>query len=123
MAQVTVEQLAGEISALLESHLGVKGRDLAQQLRRAGRQLPSAVRRDAEMVSQAVALSRSSKLQKQVNIGRIEAAERRVSAYLKSIDRTEQRITGLIGVLASIAFGLLVLTAAVIGVLVWRGLI
>ncbi|SMX32049.1 hypothetical protein [Actibacterium lipolyticum] len=121
MAEVTVKQLADEISELMEERLGVGGHDLAAKIKRAGRLLPRHVRRDAEAVAQAVPMAKNPKLMKQIDLPRLEAAERRVVSHLKTVDRAERRKDAVLGLLGSISFSLIAVFALLVTVLVWQG--
>ncbi|WP_212525108.1 hypothetical protein [Actibacterium sp. MT2.3-13A] len=123
MAQVSVEQLAASVEALMEKRMGVGGRGLPAKLRRAGRRLPRHVRRDAGMIAEALHLARSPKLARQIDLARLEVAERRVAAYLRGYDRADRRKGAVLGLLGSLSFNLLAVGALVVAVLVWRGLV
>jgi len=123
MVEVTVAQLAGNIAVLIEERLGVSGAGLPAKLRRAGRLLPRHVRRDAQAVADALPLAENPKLMKQVDLPRLEAAERRVVAYLKTVDPAERRIGMAMGMLGGVAFSLLAVFALFVAVLIWRGLV
>ena len=123
MAQVSVEHLATSLEALMERRMGVGGRGLAAKLRRAGRRLPKHVRRDAQMIAEAVPVAQNPKLARQIDLARLEVAERRVAAFLRTYDRADRRKGAVLGLLGSLAFNLLTLGGIVIAVLVWRGLI
>lgn len=123
MAQVSVEHLATSLEALMEKKMGVGGRGLPAKLRRAGRRLPKQVRRDAQMIAEALPLAQSPKLAKQIDLPRLEVAERRVAAFLRAYDRADRRKGAVLGVLGSLSFNLLALGGIVIALLVWRGLV
>ncbi len=123
MAQVTVDSLAQNIATTIETQLGVSGKTLQAKLRRAGRLLPKHVRKDADLIVQAQPLADNPKLMKQVNLPRLEAAERRVLAYLRQIDPADRRWGKFLGVMGGLSFNILAAIALFIGVLVWRGLV
>jgi len=123
MAELTVDKLAQELSELMEKKLRVRGPDLRSQLRRAGRRLPGWVRKDVQSIVDAQAMSASPKLAKQVNLPRLEAAERRVAAHLKRVDLSERRMTTFLGVLGGLAFSFIVICGLIYAVMRWRGLI
>ncbi|MGZ2256820.1 hypothetical protein [Roseobacter sp. A03A-229] len=120
----------GEIEAKLpalreamERHLGVKGRSLAHQVRRAGRRLPRRVRAQAVLLGEAEALAGNPRLLRQLDDRRLAHALEDVSAHLAGIDRAEARRTRIISVLAVIAFNLILLFTAVVVLLRMRGTI
>ncbi|WP_238111759.1 hypothetical protein [Yoonia sp. I 8.24] len=116
-----IEQNIAEIRALFESKLRVRGASLAVQLRKARRHLPRAVRRDVTYLVETAELSQNPKLVRMVDTARIARAHRNTVAFLENVDLREQRITGLINVVAAIALAILVTAALVIYVLVQRG--
>lgn len=123
MAQVSVEQLAASLEALMEKQMGVGGKGLPAKLRRAGRRLPKHVRRDVEMIAEALPIAQSPKLAKQIDLARLEVAERRVAAFLRGYDLADRRKGALLGLLGSLAFNLLALGVLVIAFLLWRGVV
>ncbi|RBW45553.1 hypothetical protein DS901_03365 [Loktanella sp. D2R18] len=116
-----IEQNIADIRALLESKLRVRGGSLAVQIRKARRLLPRAVRRDLNYLVETAELSRNPKLVRMVDTARVARAHRNAVAFLDGVDLREQRITGLINVIAAIALAILVTVALVIYVLVQRG--
>lgn len=123
MAEVTVEELAKGIAELMEKRLGVGGTGLAAKLRRAGRLLPRDVRRDAQAVADALLMEENPKLRKQIYLPRLETAERRVVAYLKTVNPGERRVTMMLGMLGGAAFSLLAVIGLFVVVMVWQGLV
>ncbi|WP_095590537.1 hypothetical protein [Actibacterium ureilyticum] len=123
MSEFPVQQLSDRVAAEIESRLGVGGRDLAQKLRRAGRLLPGHVRKDIRRILDAKSMADNPRLARQIDMPRIEAAERRVLAYLKTIDRADRRKGAVLGLLGGLSFNLIAAFALLIAVLVWRGLV
>ncbi|WP_394179278.1 hypothetical protein [Yoonia maritima] len=119
----TIEQQVAEIRGLLETKLRVRGPSLAAQVRKAGRALPRAVRRDLAFMVQSADLVKNPKLARMVDPQRAERAHRNTVAYLNTVDAREQRITAVINVAASIALAVLVTAAVVLYVLVQRGFV
>lgn len=118
-----IHQQVAALQASLEEKLGVRGRTLQAQLRKAGRRLPRHVRRDATYVAQSVALADNPKLARMVDEARMMRAHKNVMAHLNTINVTERRVTAALNLIASIAFVLLVTAALVLFVLVQRGLV
>lgn len=123
MAQVSVEEIAASVEALLEKQMGVGGHGLRAKVKRAGRRLPRSVRRDAMLIAEAQPLAGHPKLSKQVDLPRMEAAERRIAAYLRGYDLADKRKGAVLGLLGSLSFNLLAVGALLVVVLVWRGLV
>jgi len=120
---MTYEDQAAHISALLKDRLGVRGRDLESRLRRAGRLLPRDVRRDAQTLIDAVRLQANPKLARMVDEASVQRAFDNSETYLQSVDVSKRRTDRVIGVLATIAFHILVVGAIFLAVAVWRELL
>ena len=112
-----------EISALMQSHLRIRGRSLRVQERRAGRLLPRAVRRDIRYLLDTAALGDNPKLARMINADKVARAHRNTVTYLQAIDAKERRKTALLNVTASIALGLIAVFVVVLYVLVQRGFV
>ena len=112
-----------EIRALMETHLRVKGRDLPAQMRRAGRLLPRWVRVELQYLADSETLAQNPKLARMVNPLRVAQARQKVTGYLEGLDPNARLKDRALEIAGSIALGLLVTGAAVIFVLVQRGLV
>ena len=121
IASETVEARAERVAKLIEERLGVRGRGLETKLRRAGRMLPNWVRREAERIVEARRLVQHPKLMRQTDPQALERAAERCERWLKSIDPWERRKDRILGFLAVNAFNLIVIAAAFVAFLVWRG--
>ena len=118
MAEVTVEELAANVSQLMEERLGARSGPLAQQLRRSGRRLPKRVRRDIAAIVEALPMAANPKLSRRVDMARLETAERRAVAHLRKIDRAAERL----GMVLTIGTGIglsLFFAAGLAAVMVW----
>ncbi|MCC7319512.1 MAG: hypothetical protein IT542_00885 [Rubellimicrobium sp.] len=107
-----------EIGDLLAARLGLRGGSAGKRLRRAGRLLPRALWPDARFLADAEAMAANPRLAHLVEPGRLDAATARLRAHLRGVDPRDRRRRRLVGILAVLAFDLLVL--AVIGLAVWR---
>lgn len=116
-----LDKMVDEVRTLLETRLGVRGRSLAHQLRRAGRLLPRARRRDGAALVQAQVQTKHPKLARTLDPARLRAARDRLVAHLGAIDPGEERLTRRLRFAAGISFNLLIVGALLTGVLVWRG--
>jgi hypothetical protein len=123
MDQTTIMMRADEIRQLLAERLGVRGRDLAQAVARAGRRLPRAVRTDARYLAETEALARNPRLVRMVDPQHFARASDNLTRHLTAIDPRQRRRTALINLAAVIAFNLLVVAILVLIVLVWRGIV
>lgn len=118
---VSIEELAASIAKGIEEKLHVRGADLATQLRRAGRLMPRHVRRDAQAVADALPLAGNPKLARRIDLPRLEASERRVMAWLKTVDPNKRRVDLAFSVLGSVGFSVFAVLVGLVAVLVWRG--
>lgn len=123
MAERSAAEMASELSLLLHQRLGVKGGGLEAKVARAGRRLPARVRRAALEIAEAEKRAENPRLARQVDTRALDRAFAEVAAHLKAVDPAERRKDLILSVLGSIALGLLGLFAAVVAVMVWRGLI
>lgn len=118
-----IEAEAAALSTALERRLGVKGRTLAQQVKRAGRRLPKRIRTQAQLVAQAEAVSGNPRLLRQLGDAAVAQACADVTEHLAGIDRAEARRARLISILAVLAFNFILLFTAVVVFLRMRGTI
>ncbi len=123
MRHSSVQAMAKGIMTQLDERLGVGGKDLNAKLRRAGRLLPRHVRKDAHLIADALPLVENPKLMRQVDLPRLEAAERRIMAHLKTIDRADRRWGAFLGIMGGVSFSLIALFTLLVVMLVWRGLV
>ncbi len=114
-------ETAERISKLIEEKLGVGGRSLHVQVRRARRELPGDIRAAGERIATAADLSRNPKLAKRVDPSLVERDASSITRYLSAIDPVERRKTRALRGIAVQVLNLLLIAAAVIAVLVWRG--
>ena len=120
---MSLQEMAEDVRAGLESKLRVRGRSLQAQIRKAGRLLPRHVRRDATYLAQGAELATNPKLAKMVDMAKARQAHRKVLAYLDTVDIAAQRRDAALQLAASIAFALLVTAGLVVFVLWQRGFI
>lgn len=113
--------MADRVAALMDERLGVHGKDLSAKVKRAGRLLPHRVHSAAARLARAAEMARNPKLLMQVNEAELAEDYDICVRHLGAISRRERRIGALVGVLASVALGVLVLAVAIVAVLFWRG--
>lgn len=118
-----MHQIVDEISGLLDDKLRVRGKTLAAQIRKAGRRLPRAVRRDATYIVQSMALTDNPKLSRMVDHKKLQRARANIVRHLEGVDLSEQRRTAALNMVASVAFVILVTGILVLFVLVQRGFV
>ena len=121
MGAGTIQQMANRVASLMDERLGVGGADLSAKLKKGGRLLPHKVRVAAGKLAKAADMAKNPKLLMQLDEGELAEAYDLCVRHLGSIDRKERRIGALVGFLASVALGILVLAVAVLVVLRWRG--
>jgi len=119
----SVDQLVDEVREGLAVQLRVRGATLAVQVRKAGRRLPRAVRRDAAFLVEAAAIARNPKVARQVNMHRVQAAHRHILQHLETVDVAAKRRDVALQIVASIGLAILVTGALLIAVLAWQGFI
>jgi hypothetical protein len=112
---------AEAVRALMHERLGVRGRDLAQTAKRGGRLLPRRLRREVAVLVAADRAARSPKTAKQIDRQAVLRAYDLVTLHLRGINVTAQRRERLMRVLAGIAFQVLLIVAAFVVYLWWRG--
>ncbi|RYH02269.1 hypothetical protein EU805_10485 [Salipiger sp. IMCC34102] len=102
MPQRTPTRHIQEVSRLVESQLGLKGRTLDAQLSKLGprRSLPGHLRRDLEALRTAELHLTHPKLSRQVDAAALARHARLACATLKTIDPGAERITRLLRTLA-----------------------
>ena len=120
---MTYHEQADHISTLLKERLGVRGGDLETRLHRAGRLLPRHIRRDGQILVEAVRLQASPKLLRRVDDADVQRAFSASEAFLQSVDVKKRRNDRVIGFLAANAFNFFLIGAAVLAVISWRNLI
>lgn len=120
---LTMHQMVDEVRAGLADKLRVRGRSLAVQVRKAGRRLPRAVRRDAVYLVQTVGLADNPKLARMIDMRRAQAAHRNILIYLENVDIAAERRGIALQIAASIALAILVTGILLLFVLVQRGFI
>jgi hypothetical protein len=116
-----LDRLDADLGRLMEERLGIRGRSLAQQTRRAGRLLPRRIRRDLSLIDRWQDMRRHPKLHHMVDEAALRAAADRVAAHLRDIDPAERRKDRLLGLAGVVSFNLIVVVALLLVVLGWRG--
>lgn len=120
---MTHQERVENISRMLEDQLGIRGKTLEGKLRRAGRLLPVSVHRDAKTLIDAIGLQGSPKLSRMIDEPSVVQAYDACNSYLSGIDPWDRRKGKLVGFLSTNVLNLLLISAAVFAVLIWRGFI
>lgn len=120
-----IPRMADEVARLMISRLGGARRgeqpSLMAMLRRRGGALPRRLRRDAQLLAKAQEYAPQPKITRQQDMAALGRAHRALTAHLQplgEISRWQGRATSFA---ASVTFGLLVVGALVVWVLVLRG--
>jgi hypothetical protein len=113
--------MAGRVAELMEARLRVRGRGLAEKLRRGGRLLPRKVRRKAEFLARSAEQAGVPRLQMQLDHERIAEAYDACVRYLKPLGASARRRAVLLEMVTGFATGLFVTAVLVVALLLWRG--
>jgi hypothetical protein len=111
------------LRASFAERLGLRGKDFAAVVRRAGRRIPRRLRPAAARLAEAERMAGNPRLARLVDAASVEAAARDLADWLETQDPRERRRTAIINTSALIAFYILVTGLLVIAVLVWRGIV
>jgi len=114
---------AEAVRALMEERLGVKGRDLGQAVRKGRRMLPRWARKQVAVLVAADRAARSPKTAKQIDRTKVMHAYELITNHLRAINVNAQRRDRLLRLLGVIAFQVLLLAAAFIAYMWWRGFV
>lgn len=112
-----------EIDALMAERLRVRGRTLADKVRKAGRLLPRAVSREAAYLAETQQFAQAPKLARRIDETRVETAYRIVAEHLKTVDPFERRKDRILGILGIVAFNILLFGGLLIYYLWSQGLV
>ena len=113
--------MAQQVQDLLEAKFGVKSRDLAHGFRRTGRRLPRRMRRQGRLLARAETVVGNPKLWCQVDQTGLIRAFRELTEHLQAIDVAERRKDRLLRLAAVLALNVILVTAAFVWFLWWRG--
>lgn len=113
--------MEAQLSRLMAEKMGQKDGPFDKRLAKSLRRAPSAVKKAAQGFGQARLQAEHPKLRHQVDGPRLEAQFATLSEYLAQIDVTDRRKGLILSTLGSVAFSLLVVFAAFMAWLIWRG--
>lgn len=127
MSIENIRPMADEVASLMVARFGGAKRgqyaDLTSMFRKRGGALPRKLRREARIMADADRMADQPKLARQVDFDRFERAHKALTGYLRPLGKGARLQGGAIGIAASVLFGLLVLGAVAIWIMVARGLI
>ena len=123
MGAGSVQQMADRVARLMEERLRIRGRGLAEKLRRARGRMPRRVQAEAALLARAAATAQDPRLLLRLDHERIAQAYDTCLRHLSSVGRWQRRRALALDLASSIAFRLLVVAGLLFAVLSWRGLL
>ncbi len=121
MSAVTIQQMADRVAGLMEERLGIRGKGLSEKLKRGKRLLPRSVRAAAVELADLAEKAQNPKLLVQIDQTRVAACYDQCVRYLSSRKAGSASMRALVGMAATVAFGMLVLAAVVLAVQQMKG--
>ncbi|MDF1854517.1 hypothetical protein [Pseudooceanicola sp.] len=116
-----ISVIVGRLEKLLEAKFGFRNTHLDAALCKAGRRLPHAMRKAGREVVAAQRLATHPRLSRQIDMDRLRRDSAALASFLETIDPADRRKGAVLSTLASIAFNLLLLAAALLALARWRG--
>ncbi len=116
-----IPEMAEHLRQKLLGVHGVKGRDLAQSVARAGRMLPRRLRHSAQRLARAEHMVGHPKLEQMVDRSGLRAGFSALTAHLDGIDVAGRRKKRALQLLGLLVCQLAVIVALLLVVLRWRG--
>jgi predicted oxidoreductase len=110
-----------KLRGLMQQKLDVRGRDLRQSLRRAGRRLPRSVHKRGVQLMRAEMLAHNPKTARQVDAVEVDQAYEYVRAHLEAIDLEEIRKSRILSLTGAVAANLILVIGLFVVWLWWRG--
>ncbi|MDP2580773.1 hypothetical protein Q8W37_12600 [Shimia thalassica] len=108
---------------LAQEKFSVKPKSLSSAMRKIGRRLPKRAHESAKILAEAEAQAGHPKLAMMMDQKKIDKAERELKLALEAIDPADRRKGMVLSILGSVAFSLIVVFAALMIVLRWRGFV
>jgi hypothetical protein len=122
MGAVTIQQMADRVAELMEQRLRIRGKDLAEKLKKGGNRLPRDVRAAANHLAEAAHMSQNPKLLLQIDEGRVAECYDICVRHMGGSD--VYKGPGMLAIVGTRALYILVTVAAlVIGLALWRGVL
>lgn len=122
-----VREMNGEVARLMADRLGGLRRgeqpNMQIMFRRRGGSLPGKLRRAARVLAHADLHGAQPKIARQLDLSSISRAYNALTEYLKPLGEVSRWRNRALNFAASVSFGLLVLSAFIIWLLVKRGII
>ncbi len=118
---ISVQQMADRVAELMEARLRVKGEGLAAKLQRGGRYLPRKVLGAAQFLAMSCDLTRTPRLNAQLDPERVAKAYDICVRHLKPLGSGARRKAMALRIATSVTVIALVTVALVAWLLIWRG--
>lgn len=120
-----IRDMADEVSRLIAARFGGARRGerppLSVMLRRRGGALPRRLRKQALALARADEMSAQPKIARQLDLPGLSRAYQALILHLQPLGELSRWQGRAVSFAASVALGLLILAAAVIWILLWRG--
>jgi hypothetical protein len=116
-------RLSERLTQLMREKMDIRADSFPAALRRAGRRLPPALRREGQVIRIALEQVQHPRLARIADGAGAARAARRIEAYLAQLDPAADRARRRIFLAADVAFRIAVVLALFITVLIWRGLV
>ncbi len=116
-------QRVAELEQMLQERLGLRGKTLAGRLKKAGRRLPRRFHKAGRVITGAQVVMANPRLARLQNQSAIEAAFAEMSAYLKPLNRRDQRKGFALGLARELMIRLILLAVALLAILRWQGIV
>lgn len=114
MSAIAIQQMAERVADMMEERFGVRNKDLSTKLRKGKRYLPRKVAAAAEELAGFAEKSKNPKLLVQIDQARVAAVYDICVRHLSGVKAGGRLKAILINVVATVAFGLLIMGVAVI---------
>ncbi|MEP3674812.1 hypothetical protein [Sulfitobacter sp.] len=112
-----------KLRGLMQEKLDVRGRDLRQSLRRAGRRLPRRVRKSGAALRRAELMAHNPKTARQVDAVQVDRDYAVLRDHLLQINVGERRKARLLGLAGAVVANLILVAVLFVIWLWWRGFV
>ena len=112
-----------ELEQMLQDKMGLRGKSLAQRLKKAGQRLPKRVQKAGRMLTGVQSKIAHPKLARIQSQNAIDAAFTEMTTYLKTINRRDQRKGFALGIAGDLVIRLILLVGVVLALLRWQMMI
>lgn len=117
----SVQQMAGRVAELLESRLKIRGKTLADKVRRGRRMLPRRIREAARHLAEAERMSHSPRLALQIDHQKVAESYDACLRYLGPLGEGRRIAAVLLNLASTLALAILIGGALFIGALAYSG--